>query len=250
VYLTKEAFEAPPDEDAFLEETDLVEKQDDLESEAHLQAAYDELVAAAQEEVAMLLQDARDNASAIVSRAETSAKELKAAAAEEGYGEGLAHAQDEVKDLFTRAQADIDATLETAVRERDNMIAQMEPKLYKVAIDIAEKILGYELENNENAYLSILKSALGNVKAENHVTLRVNPSEYVRFFKSREVTLHTAAGSITAEVVNDPTVGYGGCLIETESGAIDAGVDTQLEQMSNHLGIPREKAENDKQSCW
>ncbi len=210
---------------------------DEPNGESELQQAYDELIMAAQEEVALILEDARAEAQGILQQAEQAATDAHRRIHEEAYAQGMRQARQEVEDLFARAQDEIDRTLGEAQAQRDNMLNSLEPQFFKMALEVAEKILGYELDHNDNAFLSMLKSALGSVKSETHVTLRVNPSEYVRFFKSREVTMHTKNGSITAQVINDPTVGYGGCLIETESGAIDAGAQAQLRQIQQNLGF-------------
>lgn len=206
---------------------------------ADVQAAYDELITAAQDEVSLMLQDAREEAARIYGETERGVDKLREAARREGFAQGLEEAAREAAGLLERGQRDIDSLLGEAGRERDRMLRELEPKILTLAIEVAEKILGYELDNHERAYMSMLQTALANVKSENHVTLRVNPSEYVRFFKSRKVTMHTAAGSIEADVINDPTVGYGGCLIETESGAIDAGASAQLDQVARNFGIER-----------
>jgi flagellar assembly protein FliH len=202
-----------------------------------VQAAYDELIAAAQEEVTMLLEDARREASALVAEAERAAVSLRASAQEDGFQKGLTAARDEVAGLLARAQADADDLIGRAEAARAASLEQMEPRILTLALEVAKKVLGYELDHNESAFLSMLRTALAGVKAETHVTLRVNPSEYVRFFKAREVTMHTPTGSLTASVVNDPTVGYGGCLIETEGGAIDAGAAAQVAQIGRNFGI-------------
>jgi flagellar assembly protein FliH len=195
----------------------------------------------AREEASRLMSEAAAQARAEARRltgdAEAQAEALRVQAREEGLAKGMEQARRDTEALFAKAQTEVDETLREAVRQRDELLDSMEPRIFKLALEIAEKILGYELDHNESAFLSMLRAALGSVKSESHVTLRVNPSEYVRFFKSREVTMHTQSGSIQAQVVNDPTVGYGGCLIETESGLIDAGADAQLKQIAKNLGV-------------
>jgi len=209
-------------------------------AEAALKSAErsrDELLALTSSQAADMLREAREEARNIGRQAEEEADALREQVRREAYKEGLEKAAREVEALMARAQAEIDRTLEEARRQHSAMMDNLEPRIFKLALEVAEKILGYELDHNDNAFLSMLKQALGSVKSDDHVKLRVNPSEYVRFFKSREVTLHTQNGSLKAEVINDPTVGFGGCLIETESGAIDAGVDAQLDQIGRNLGL-------------
>ena len=198
------------------------------------------LLSSAREEAARLLEESRQEAGALIRQAETDAGVLRDQAEKDAYKQGLDKAGHEMEQLFTRAQGEIDEIIREAHKQRDAMMDNLEPRIFKLALEVAEKILGYEMDHNEDAYLSMLRQAMSHVKSENRVILRVNPSEYVRYFKSREVTMHTANGSIKAEVVNDPAVGYGGCLIETESGAIDAGVDAQLTQIGRNLGLEDE----------
>ena len=199
--------------------------------------AADEMLALAREEASHLIRQAREEAAEIT----RSADKAKEKARWDAYKQGLEMAEQEIGDLFERAQEDVDRTLEQAKKQFDALMDDLEPRVFKLSLEIAEKILGYELDNNDSAFLSMLRTALGSVKNENTVTLRVNSSEYIRFFKSREVTMHTASGSLKANVVNDPNVGYGGCLIETDSGAIDAGVGAQLAQIGKNLGLEMEE---------
>ena len=199
--------------------------------------ARDELLSLAREQSSELLKEARQEALNVGRQAEAEAAALRERAEREAYQLGLERAAREVEELLQRTQGEIDQTMAEARSQSEATIDGLEPRIFKLALEVAEKILGYELDHNNSAFMSMLKQALQNVKSENRVTLMVNPSEYVRFFKSREVTLHTGSGALKAEVVSDPTVGYGGCLIETESGAIDAGVNAQLKQIGKNLGL-------------
>ena len=200
----------------------------------------EDMLKAAREETEQLIQAAQDEARSLTHQAEIDIENLRKKTEKEAYTQGIDHAGHEMEQLFARAQNEIDETIRKAYEQRDAMMDNLEPRIFKLALEIAEKILGYELDHSENAFLSMLRQALDSVKNESHVTLRVSSNEYVRFFKSHEVTMHTQSGTIKADVVNDPAVGFGGCLIETESGAIDAGVKAQLAQIARNLGVEEE----------
>ncbi len=208
-------------------------------TEADVRQAYEELINVAQEEVSLMLQDAREEATEIYRQAEQQVEQMRASVHEEVRREVLENAAQEVGEILNHAQADADRLLLEANEERRKALESMERQILKLALDVAEKILGIELEQNNAAFLSMLKEALGQIKAEREVTLRVNPSEYVRFFKSRDVTLHTGQGTIQATVINDSNVGFGGVLIETDSGTVDASAQAQLGQIAQQFGIER-----------
>ncbi|MDL2273079.1 hypothetical protein LJC34_00780 [Oscillospiraceae bacterium OttesenSCG-928-G22] len=186
-----------------------------------------------------LLESANAEAEAIREAAriesERDAAERKAEAERQGYGEGLQKAEAEMEELFSRAQAEIDDTLSGAFAEKEAILKSCENEIFSLSIQIAEKILDMELDRNDAAFLSLAQKALLSTGGEKHVTLRVNPSEYVRFFKTREISMNTKRGTVTATVENDPSVEFSGLLIETDSGDVDAGLKTQLSQIENEL---------------
>jgi flagellar assembly protein FliH len=140
-----------------------------------------------------------------------------------------------------KAQEEADSVLAEARRLALEKVDSIEPKLAKLSLDIAEKVLRYELERNDEAFMSILTHALDQVRDEDHITLRVNTAEYSRYFNSRDTAkIRTPNANVTAHVVLDSSVEPGGCLIENEGGMIDTGVRAQLEQVSRALGMDEE----------
>ncbi len=213
------------------------------------QAAYDEVVAAAQDEVALLMEDARQKARSLVDEAARDAETIRETAREEGrrrgstegYQEGFLQAGQELESLLKQGQDEVDAVLREAYEIQGRQMSDMEPELYRLALDIAEKILGYELEHNSEAFLSIVRKAVDTMQCEAHATLHINAEEYIGAFRSRDsVRLKTGKGSVTADVMIDPSVEAGGCLIETENNMADASPSTQLSQIAQNLGIDHE----------
>ena len=215
---------------------------------AKLQVEYTALLSNARKEASRLLDDARRAAKNSELAAREKAASIKETAREDGYeagraeghAAGMEEAGNEIREIIAKGQADVDAALAEAYGTRDRIVAETESKVYGLALDIAEKILSYELDHNEEAYMTILSQAVGSIQAETKVTLRVNASEYMRYFHSRDqARIRTENGPVTAGVVIDASVEPGGCLLETETGMIDASVNAQLEQIAHNLGIER-----------
>lgn len=211
-----------------------------------IQAAYDELLTAAQEEASLLLEDSRREAYAVVGRAREDAARLLEEARREGWEQGLSEGREqgrdeasgEMRELLERGQEEVDRVIREAYENRDRMLEEMEPKVYRLALEIAEKILSYELDHNEEAFISILSQAMGSIQAETKVTLRVGASEFMRYFHSRDTArIRTEHGPVTAGVMIDASVEPGGCLLETDTGMIDASAKAQLEQIAFNLGL-------------
>ena len=239
------------DGEEFTEETDHQDRQDlqadslrqaiEEAKRAHereFKAAYEELMSAAQDEAALRLEDARGEASSMLIEAKMQCDGIRQEAYDEGFAEGKTQAEQETRDILRTAQADVQAVLEQAEQERLAVIEETKPGMYRLALDIAEKILKYELDENHEAYMGILSSAMDHVRTEGTVTLHVNVAEFTRYFGGQDkAKLRTAEGMVSADVTADPSVEPGGCLIETDSGVVDASAGVQLEQIGQSLGL-------------
>ncbi len=182
--------------------------------------------------------EARKLIDSVHGQAEEYRKQVREEAERQGRREGMEQAAADVAEIIKKAEEECAALILKASEERDAVFSGIEPEIFKLSVRIASKILNYELDRNESAYMEMVKKALSGVKFDSNVTLRVNPGEYVRFFKARDVTLHTPTGAVHSSVVSDPMVEFNGCRIETDMGNVSAGVGDQLSQIAKGLGVP------------
>ena len=201
----------------------------------NVQAAYDELIAAAAAEANLRLRDAENEAADLLARARAEAEELLRQNREDGYQEGFARAEQVLQGRIEEAERALQSIVEQAERQRDERVAALEAEALQLTMGIAEKILSIELDRNDEAFLSLIRNAMNSIRTEKLVTLRVNPEDYSRFFEERERIWHTDYGNIEAAVVSDAAVEPYGAIIETDSGTIEAGLDGQLEQIRSSL---------------
>jgi flagellar assembly protein FliH len=216
-----------------------------------LQAAYDEVIEAARQETVLLLRDAREESKDILERAAIDAERMRSDAYDEGlksgsaeghekaYSDFMAHGEKVLSELVEDGQGEVDKSLASVYAERDRMLEEMEPKILRLSLDIGEKILGYELDEKNEAFVSMVKTALNVIRCEGRVTVRVNAERHKNSFDSKAETLfRTDSGVVEAEIVSDPGVEPDGCLIDAGNGVVDASADIQLEQISRNLGFP------------
>jgi flagellar assembly protein FliH len=201
------------------------------------QAAYDDLVIAAQDEVAALLDDARNEALTILRDAEAKARELRDQAWDEGYSAAYSQTKEEFGEIIAKTNRDAGEVETRIVSEREQYLQNLERQMLGVALDVAGKILSTELDTDNQAYISMLREAVSRMPSEDFVSIRLHPEEYERFFKTKETKLKTLKGQVLAKLIPDPSLNRYDALIESPSGVIDAGADTQLEQMKQNFGL-------------
>ncbi|MCL2085254.1 MAG: FliH/SctL family protein [Oscillospiraceae bacterium] len=214
----------------------LSEKRELAERRAY-QAAYDELVIAAQDEVSAMLADARNEALALMREAEQSVNELRDHAWNEGFSNGAVQAREQIEEMIGKINGEAADAERRFTGERERLLAGLETQMLGIAMDVAGKILYKELSDDDGAYISMLKEAVSRMPAEDVVTIRLNPEEYTRFFDKKSVKLQTNKGHVDAKLISDPTLNRFDAVIESPSGIIDAGADTQMAQMKRNMGL-------------
>jgi len=161
---------------------------------------------------------------------------------EEGFSRGYTEGEAEAWRQFESAHAvAIEAFVEELNVRSERLDAafhdwcvQLEGPLAELAVVIAARIVGRELETNPETVLDISKQAVAEIIHAKEARIRVNPfdSEVLNAHKS---SLLAASGSLRhVEIVEDRSI-LGGCVVETDGGSIDARIESMIEQARQGL---------------
>jgi flagellar assembly protein FliH len=109
-----------------------------------------------------------------------------------------------------------------------------EAALEEMAIEVAEAILHAELSLDRSAITQIVRAAMAQVTHSSEARIRLNPidSEIMRMFQTE--ILANAPSIRNLEIVVDKAIDAG-CVIETDGGAVDARVGSQVEMVRGAL---------------
>ncbi len=149
--------------------------------------------------------------------------ELEAARAA-GYDEGLAAGRAEVS-AAARALASAAAELDEA---RAASAAEVEPVAVGLALRIAEKVLGAELEARPELILDVVRGALRRLTEPLPATVLVNPAD-AGLVRGAIADFSTGHGG-ELSVREERRVERGGCVVQTRAGELDAEIGAQLER--------------------
>lgn len=159
-----------------------------------------------------VLERAREEARALVEAAARERERALAEAEEEGRRAGLGRAA---------------AALLGAAAERDRLLRSAADDLVRLAVAVAGALLAREVERG-GAVEALAARALEAVRHRREVTLRVHPEDApgLRREAGRLGALLARAPGLSIQ--EDPSVGRGGLLVETEAGTLDARLETRL----------------------
>lgn len=189
-----------PELDEALDETDIVEN-------AKAEAAR--IIAQAEEQSEVIQQAASDKA------AHTSEISFEAAVAER-VDEIRGRMVDTIAQL-TALSADVNARAETGVVD--------------LALHIAKKIVGREVAIDREIALNLVKISLGKLHNRSVAKVHLNPED-LAFVENHSDNFNFRG---TLELVEDRSISAGGCLIHTETGDIDARIESQFDEIAHGL---------------
>lgn len=159
------------------------------------------------------------------------ARETFESAREEGYQKGYEEGQAQAFAQNEQTLAQITALLHQIDRGRDALLMQYEQSMLDLALDIARKVVGAKLMENDETFLNIFRRAAEGLRATKAVRLQVSRHE-ARFVTASIDYLKSLVGGaehLDIEVLEDKEPGT--CILETEDVLIDASADRQLEKL-------------------
>lgn len=153
---------------------------------------------------------------------------------QEGFRDGFARGKEEGVDMAREPARVLEKAMRRVSEERGTLLAKAERDVLDLAIAIATRIVRREVEVDRDLVTRVISDALRRASPLEEVVVRVNPADYARI--KSVPGLEGSLGDIRhLALVEDRRVSPGGCLIETASGAIDARVETQLEEIERAL---------------
>lgn len=121
----------------------------------------------------------------------------------------------------------IAAALKEFADQRDEYFARVEAEIVQLALSIAAKILHREAQVDPMLVASLVRIAVEKMREDSSVTVRVGAG------RSREWKNYFAGfpNLTRVGIVEDPQLSDQDCLLETELGTANFGLDTQLKEV-------------------
>ncbi len=191
---------------------------------ADAQTEADNIVARAKAEAAQIVADAQAERDRLRNEAETTGYDK---GHQEGYEKGVA----EVDRLIDRMHT----ILEQVMKRREEILADTESQIVELVILMARKVIKILSENQKNVVMANTMAALKKVKTRGEVTLRVNLEDVKLTTANAQEFINHVENVQGITVLEDSTVERGGCIVETDFGAIDARISSQLQELENKI---------------
>lgn len=173
-------------------------------------------------EARRLREAAEAESKALLERARGEADRIREDAAAAGREDGLAQATEIVA---------------RAALVRDGLLASAEPQLVELAFEVARRVLGRVAERDRDAVVEVAARALEGVRHRRHVTLRAHPDDAGALREAEPGLRDQLRLERCIALVEDPSVGRGGVVVETEAGTVDARLAAQVGALRRALAL-------------
>ncbi|MDE7258055.1 MAG: hypothetical protein K2N77_02275, partial [Lachnospiraceae bacterium] len=160
----------------------------------------------------------------------------------QGYDMGHQQAMAEMEDMRQALLAEKQQLEE----EYDRMIENLEPRFIDTITEVYSHIFGIELAENRDILVHLIDATLRRVESSRTFIVHVSKEDYPFVnMQKQELTERATAGKGMVEIIEDIALGQGACLIETDGGIFDCGIDTQLQALTNKLRVLSFEKSND-----
>ena len=147
---------------------------------------------------------------------------------ETGRQDGFQDARSEMQQTVAEFREALDVAAQNVERAIADWYVASEQNLSELSIAIATRILGKELSVSADTITELVREAVRAVATADKIRIRVNPFDASILATNKDLVLAAHPTVRGVEIVEDPSM-VGGAKIESDSGAIDATIQTQLE---------------------
>jgi flagellar assembly protein FliH len=154
------------------------------------------------------------------------------------YEEGLKKAEQEAMNMIEEAKAERERILEEVISLKEGLKAEYqeelkntEKELLDLSLNIAEKIINYEVEKSDNYVLGIVKDALDKVMSKKDVIVKLSTADYYTVLSNKKYLMANVKGFGEVDLVQDESMEPGSLIIDTPLGVIDGSIQVRMDNI-------------------
>jgi len=181
----------------------------------------------------------RRQAAEILAEAQAEAQRIR----QKARVEGIAAGRGEVEALVDKKLAEqlgtllpaLGAAVQQIQQAKQAWLAEWEKNAVHLAAAIAAKVIRRELAHAPEIPLQLVREALELAAGGGQIRVRLNPGDYQTLAPQAKTLVRELTPLGSTEVIADEAITPGGCRVETEFGAVDQQIESQLKRIEEEL---------------
>ena len=124
---------------------------------------------------------------------------------------------------------------------KQTFLQQWEQSAVKISQAIAAKVIDRQLTEMPDIPLRLLREALELGTGSTSMRIRLNMKDYEALQPQIDLVIQEMTRSMQTEIVGDPSISPGGCILETPQGIIDNQIEARLARIDEELNSVAEE---------
>jgi len=150
---------------------------------------------------------------------------------EDGKKIGTQEGKEEIQPtlvLFKSMVADIS-------QQKERIVKDAEETVLRLALMISQAIVHREVRIDESIIRNVVKESLKLVDDRKRITIKVHPDDWKSVTQNEKDVAAAIHGVKELELKEDDRIRPGGCVIESDSGIVDARLETRFDEVKRRL---------------
>jgi flagellar assembly protein FliH len=194
-----------------------------------------ELKADAEKNAAEIVKKAQEQAQSIIQETQAQQAALHEKSYKEGFDEGREAGYKDGSEEAYRLVDRMHKILDAVMQRREEILSETEQQIVELVILMTRKVVKIISENQKSVIMNNVLQALKKVKGRGNITLRVNLADVKLTTDHIQLFLQKVENIKNITVLEDSSVEKGGCIVETDFGAIDARISSQLNELEQKI---------------
>ncbi len=200
-------------------------------------ASAEDIISSAKKEAEEIVNSAYDEAEKMRGAAYDEAQSIKEQARKDGYqagydeGSGTAFKEYEEKNKELESMR---ASFEEEMRQREEDLIN---QTTNCMTDWLIKMVGVSIEGVEGVLMYMINNAMHDLDNSRHFVIKVSPDDYSDISEHKDEIYGALNPGIDLEIFEDSKLSKLQCIIETDNGVVDVGLDTQLDNLIKALKL-------------
>ena len=210
-----------------MEVVDAVPKEPELTPE--------EIKKQAEEEADGILADAREQMEAIISDAQNQAEAIKEQARNEGFAAGEQEGNAKANVRLEELSRQLDEESRRLEEDYQQKIQELEPYLVDIISDIFEKVFHVQFDDKKEILIYLIQKVILSAEGTKEFQVRVSLKDYEYVEEHKKYITDQVGQAVHVEIMADAALQERQCMIETDSGVFECGMDVQLENLTKTI---------------
>jgi flagellar assembly protein FliH len=134
------------------------------------------------------------------------------------------------------------AALETLRAQADHLAEQARSDAIEIGFQVARKILETELRQSPESLFALVRAAVRRAGESRRIAVRASPDDALLLQSEQGRSALDGLTSARIELVSDPGLQRGDCMVDTDFGQVDGRLGTRLAEIRRAVDAAGEGA--------